>query len=201
MKDETGRHSARWLVSIAASSEAANNLSRSHSMQSACDARLQKDLKLHGVHSRARNGLEANILSGDRCRKRAACGSELLPNTAGASKRPCLLELRAGMRMEAKPQIAAHLACVHEMVYCHVAQAICSLHLGSRRCFQPRCLSKLASPNLSRPQPPGTTHTHPTFMENDYTHVVDCPLAASPFACCRGPAQKQRCRVLYCTFR
>jgi hypothetical protein len=80
MKDETRRHSACWLVSIAASSEAANNLSRSHSMQSACDARLQKDLKLHGVHSRAQNGIEANVLSGDKRRKRATCESELLPD-------------------------------------------------------------------------------------------------------------------------
>jgi hypothetical protein len=49
------------IVSIAASSEAAQNLSLSHSMQHFCDACLQIDLKLRGVHSRARNGVEASI--------------------------------------------------------------------------------------------------------------------------------------------
>jgi hypothetical protein len=66
---------ARWLVSIAASSEATQTLSRSHSMQSACNARPQKDLKLHGVRSRAQHGIEANILSGDKRRTRPACES------------------------------------------------------------------------------------------------------------------------------
>ena len=58
MKD--GIRDMLHVVSIAASSEAAQRLSRSHIMQSACDARPQKDLKMHGVLSRAQNGI-ANI--------------------------------------------------------------------------------------------------------------------------------------------
>jgi hypothetical protein len=46
---------------LSASSEAAQNLSLSHSVQHFCDACLQIDLKLRGVHSRARNGVEASI--------------------------------------------------------------------------------------------------------------------------------------------
>jgi hypothetical protein len=49
------------IVFIAASSEAAQNLSLSQSMQHFHGACLQIDLNLRGVHSRARNGVEASI--------------------------------------------------------------------------------------------------------------------------------------------
>jgi len=58
-------------------------------------------------------------------------------------------------------------------------------------------LSLSLSLSLPKPQPPGAIHSlGPTFTENDSTQVVDWTLAASPFACCRSLAQKQRYRVL-----
>jgi hypothetical protein len=77
------------------------------------------------------------------------------------------------MRMEAKPLIAARLAYVHKEVVCCqslVTLHNCSLHLGSRRFFQP--LQVQTSPD---PSPPARPTHHPTYTGNDSTHVVDSP--------------------------
>jgi hypothetical protein len=99
------------------------------------------------------------------------------------------------MRMEAKPLIAARLAYVHKEVVCCqslVTLHNCSLHLGSRRFFQP--LQVQTSPDPSpRHDPPIIPRTRGTTPPMSST-----PLGGLPFCLLsRSGTQKQRCHVLY----
>lgn len=155
---------AGWYLSLAASSEAADNLDRSHSMQSACEARLQNDLKLHGVHSRARNGIEANI----SYHQATSAKRELPASQSCCLTQPCVpSEASMSSRCEGRNADGGEAAdsgtsrlCTRDGVLSR-----CTTNLLSPPRFTPLLsalsLSKLASPNLSRPQPPGTTHPIP----------------------------------------
>jgi len=175
-------------------------------MQSACEAseeRLRKILKLHGApsHSRARNGIEANISYQVTSAEQVLLASRSRCLTTGAStlRRSCPLDGRAGTRTQAKPQIAAPRLCTRDGVLSLVAPTPRELLSPPR--FTPllsASRSLAPSPNLSRPQPPARSTLPLPRSRRTTPPMSSTPLGGLPFCLLSWSGTKA---ALSCAFR